>query len=391
LKPNAVNDVAKTTGPWALALGGLLALAAAMGIGRFVYTPILPMMVASEGLSAAQAGMIASGNFLGYLVGALLATTPLMQGSPRAWLLGSLLASGLTTLLMAWTDSYTGFVAVRFAGGVVSAWVLVFASSLVISRLIEQGRGELGAVLFAGVGVGIALAALLTGMAEAVNAGWRGAWIVNGVAALLATVLVTWLVPGRAGIMAQKTETTSPGDQGIHSLLLAYGLFGFGYIITATFIVQLVRVAAYSTAMEMVIWLLVGLTAVPSVWLWNRFAKCHGNNRALSVACLLLAFGVAASVLLPGLWGLVTGALLLGATFMGITALGLAAVRARVAGDPRKPLALMTAAFGLGQIIGPVVGGVMRDALGSFLLPSLLASVALVVSALLVHASTRPR
>ena len=74
-----------------------MALAVAIGIGRFVYTPILPPMIAALGLSKSAAGLIASANFLGYLLGALLAAMPSLPGSRRAWLLGALPASALTT------------------------------------------------------------------------------------------------------------------------------------------------------------------------------------------------------------------------------------------------------------------------------------------------------
>lgn len=103
------------------ALGGLIALAAAIGIGRFVYTPILPPMIAALGFSRATAGLIASANFIGYLTGALLAASPRLPGSRRAWLLGSLAVSALTTAGMGGVHSLLPFLALRFAGGLASA------------------------------------------------------------------------------------------------------------------------------------------------------------------------------------------------------------------------------------------------------------------------------
>ena len=380
-----LNPAPARISPWRLALGGMFAMAAAIGIGRFVYTPILPMMMAQESLSAGQAGMIASSNYLGYLIGAMIAATTMLRGSQRAWLLGALFASAVTTLYMAWTESYVGFLATRFIGGLVSAWVLVFATTLVITRLTDMGRGGLTAVLFAGVGLGIVFASLLTGLAMDNQDGWRGAWINSGAAALAATLLVAVLVPGRRTDAAAMPVRSENRGRSIGGLLAAYGLFGFGYVITATFIVQLVRSAAYPPEAEIAIWVLVGIAGIPSVWLWNRYAAVAGNSRAFSVACVVLAVGVGASVLMPGLWGLVPGAVLLGSTFMAITAIGLVEARERSGKDPRHALAMMTAAFGAGQIIGPAVAGYMRDAFGSFLLPSILASVLLVLAAALAH------
>src|SRR5277367_6319175 len=123
--------VSRPTEAVQVALGGLIALAAAIGIGRFVYTPILPAMMEALGLSKSAAGLIASANFLGYLLGALLGALPTLRGSRRTWLIGSLLVSALTTAAMGWTQTVATFLALRFIGGGASALVLVLASALV--------------------------------------------------------------------------------------------------------------------------------------------------------------------------------------------------------------------------------------------------------------------
>jgi MFS family permease len=106
-----------------------------------------------------------------------------------------------------------------------------------------------------------------------------------------------------------------------------------------------------------------------------------GIFAAYAAACIVEAAGVAASVLLPTTVGIVIAAAFLGGTFIGLTALGFVGARQLTSSDPRRVLALMTVAFGLGQIIGPVVGGALSDRTGSFTLPSLLAAGALVVAA----------
>ena len=150
---------------------------------------------------------------------------------------------------------------------------------------------------------------------------------------------------------------------------MAYGLFGFGYVVTATFLVAIVRAEASLRAVEPFVWLVVGLAAVPSVALWGWGGRRFGLARSCAVACLIEAAGVAASVLWPGAAGALVAAALLGGTFMGLTALGLAGGRALSATDPRRTFAVLTAIFGIGQIVGPVLAGLLHDRTGSFSLP----------------------
>lgn len=359
----------------------MLAMMAAMGIGRFVYTPILPIMVDDLGLEAAQAGMVASINFLGYLIGAMIAATSWLRGSRRVWLLGSLMASALTTVVMGFADSYSQFLLIRFVGGLVSAWVLVFASNLVLERLIACGRSDLTAVHFGGVGLGIAFSAVLTAVGGSDGDAWRAAWWISGGVAVLIALMLIPLVPGEPVKKVATADAPAASPGGISGLLWAYGLFGFGYVITATFLIELVRSGMFSVSTETVVWVTVGLAGAPSIWFWNRIAKHFGNTTTFSIACLVEAVGVAASIAVGSLASLFVTAILLGGTFMGITALGLVEARKRSSRDPRATLAMMTAAFGVGQIIGPTVAGYLRDITGSFTLPTAMAALALLLAA----------
>jgi len=166
-------------------------------------------------------------------------------------------------------------------------------------------------------------------------------------------------------------------------LAAAYFLFGFGYIITATFLVDIVRGSAAIRHLEPYAWVLVGLGAAPSVVLWGALGRRIGILKAFAVASLVEAAGVAASVLWLQTTGVVIAALFLGGTFMGLTALGLIAAREAGDGDPRGRIALMTASFSLGQIVGPAFAGFAYDATGSLTMPSLMAAGGLVVAAAL--------
>lgn len=374
-------------GPVWLAVGGLVAMAAAIGVGRFVYTPILPLMVEALGMSKTMAGAIASANFAGYLLGAIAAASRAVAGARRRWLIAALLASSVTTAGMGLSDSTTAFFVLRFGGGFASAFVLVFSSSLVLERLSEAARPGLSAVHFAGVGSGIATSALLVSAVVAAGGHWQALWLAAGLLSLVALGLVCVLIPERA----QPQPPASAGAATAHrsalrNLVIAYGLFGFGYVITATFLVAIVRASEVLRNLEPVIWLVVGLSAAPSIALWNTVTRRIGNPLAFALACLLEAVGVAASVFWQTFPGILVCAVLLGGTFVSITAIGLVEARRLSAGDTSRSVAIMTIAFGLGQIFGPSFAGFLFDQTGSFLLPSLGAVAALLVAAALVIA-----
>ena len=217
--------------PVFVALGGLLALAAAMGIGRFVYTPILPFMVEEMSLSSGNAGLIASANFLGYLVGALAASMGFLPGSRRLWFLGALLLSALTTTAMGMTILIDGFLVLRFVGGIASAFVLVFSSALILERLNEAGRPGLSSIHFAGVGCGIAISSVAVAVLAANGMSWRALWVVSGFLTLLCLVIAAFLVPGESKEPATTTaQAAPPGRMSARQvrLIIGYGLFGFG-------------------------------------------------------------------------------------------------------------------------------------------------------------------
>src|SRR5262245_19188433 len=191
--------------PVPLAFGGFIAMASAMGIGRFVYTPILPEMVSALHLSASQAGLIASANFAGYLLGAIAATGRHFAERRRLWMMVALAASAITTGAMAAFTDLVPFIGLRFISGVRSAFVLVFASTLVLDRLNAAGRGQLSALHFAGVGGGIVLSAATVAALGAHHVGWQGQWIAVAALSVLAVVAAAGLIPS-----AEPPRTQSP-------------------------------------------------------------------------------------------------------------------------------------------------------------------------------------
>lgn len=341
-------------------------------------------MTTGLGLGKPEAGLIASANFLGYLLGALAAAWRPVPGDMRVWLVGALALSAATTGAMGLTENLGAFLALRFANGALAALVMVLASSLTMDRLAAAGRAIWAAGIYAGVGVGIALSSLAVPLAALGDDDSQGPWLVCGALALALAVPV-WILLGRRGPAkpAEAAGSVAAGARadGFTRFAVAYGLFGFGYVITATFISDMVRADPALQPAEHVVWLCVGLAAAPSVAFWGWAGQRWGNEQAFAAACLVEAFAVLLSVLGGGVWPVLAAAALLGGTFMGLTALGLVNARRLSVGDPRRNLALMTAAFGLGQMIGPALAGLLHDGTGSYLAASLMAAAALAAAA----------
>lgn len=365
-----------------IGLAGALAMAAAMGFGRFFFTPVLPGMMSGIPLSASDAGLIAAGNFSGYLCGALLASQGWATGHERRLALGGLLATALLLAAMSATTSLGLFILIRFLAGLASAFAMIFTSSIVLAY--GQGKSTVGAIHFGGVGAGIAassLLALVVNMAWGDAAhGWQANWQAAAFIVTAVLLLVSRLLPKPMAAQNPVVEPAMRWTRPLLLLTLSYGFFGFGYVVTATFLVAIARMANAGPLVEAGSWFVTGITAAVSLFLWQPFANRFGLVRSY-LACLVLeAGGVLASVWLPPVIGTLSGGLLLGLTFMTVTSHGLQIARSLAPESPRRALALMTAAFGVGQIFGPLVAGWATQWSGSFTLASVLAAFVLLAS-----------
>lgn len=390
-------------GRWTIAIAGLLSLATAMGIGRFAFTPLLPMMLSDGVIDLPAASWLASANYFGYLVGALLCTFQpwiwkrfafLPQVAGPTWVRTGLVATTLLTLGMA-LQLPAAWPVLRFAAGVASALVFVYTSGWCLAQLARRNAPMMGGVIYAGPGAGIALSGLFASGMVALQ--WRAAagWLIFGGLAALLTAVVWRTFQQRdgqgappAGAPSTPPRMDAPaGRKQMLWLAGAYGLAGFGYIITATFLPVIAREAMPGSVWIDFFWPIFGVGVITGALLATRI-PASGDYRHLLAGCYFVqALGIAASIVSPTLAGFAIGSLLLGIPFTAITFFAMQEVRRLRPAAAASYMGLLTAMYGIGQIAGPPMAALLlrhsRSIGEGFTLSLEIAAASLVAGALM--------
>ncbi|QII05485.1 YbfB/YjiJ family MFS transporter [Rhodococcoides fascians A25f] len=330
-----------------LSFAAAAGLAAAMGVGRFVFTPLLPIMVDAAELTPSSGAVIATANYAGYLVGAIvLSVRPSINTTTsfRLWTV-VLVASELA---MAAVHSTAAFSALRFLAGLASAAVFIACASTVTKH---RADGASPGIAFGGVGAGIAASGILT-LLVGPHLSWEALWACS---AMLTVVLVApaWTLR----VHAEPATRAAPGDIDgrtrtvWRTLLFAYFLEGLGYIIVGTFLVAAVG-GHGSTSVGPAVWIVVGFAAVPATVLWQAVARRTSMRNALVAAFALQSIAAVLPALTGNTVAAVFSALLFGGTFMGITMLTMSTAQTLPIG---RTAATLTAVYGVGQVLGPLI------------------------------------
>ena len=382
--PNGLGPARGPSAP-AIAAAGLTALAVAMGIGRFAFTPILPMMQQDTGLTVADGGWLASANYLGYLLGAVSVAALALRVRPATAIRGGLLVIGMATLGMGLETRFAGWVMLRALAGIATAWVLVFASAWCLEGLALARRPRLNGVVFAGVGTGIAVAGGFCLVLMQLSATSAQAWIGLGLLSLVETAVI-WRMFGAAGNtrVGDGPRSTAVGwqwDADWARMVLCYGAFGFGYIIPGTFLPVMARQVIHDSLVFGSAWPVFGGAAAVSTLAAAVWSRPIGNRRLWVLGHLVMAFGVTLPVWWPGIGSIMIAALLVGGTFMVITLAGMQEARALAGPQAARLMAAMTSAFAAGQIAGPICVSYLVGPDADLSKPLLVACLVLLMSA----------
>lgn len=368
--------------PARAAAAGIAALAVAMGIGRFAFTPLLPLMQHDAGLGLAQGSWLAAANYVGYLVGALVCLARPRAG--RRDIQFGLLAVAGSTLGMGLTAHVAVWLALRFTAGAASALVLVGVSAWAMPVLARSKNPVWPGRLFAGVGIGICAVGVLAVISGLFALSSQTLWIGLGTVAAIACGVIWRQIDDdrRAAAPAVERATSARLGRSAWIAAVCYGAFGYGYIIPATFLPAQARATIADPSVFGWVWPVFGIAAALSTVLASRLVLSQSPRRLWTQGQIVLAIGVIAPLFGSNLVVLLVSALCVGGTFMVITMAGIEEAR-RLAGvaAPRL-IALFTAAFAAGQIAGPLTVAAFG---GSIVQPSVIAAGALVVASLVLR------
>ncbi len=355
----------------AIAVAGMLSLAVAMGIGRFAFTPLMPMMLHDRLIDLHQASWLASANYLGYFLGAIFCTLQPQIWSRWNWqplissriVRGGMLATALLTALMA-TEWGLAWAWLRFSAGMVTALAFVHTSSWCLAHLAKLNAPTAGGIIYAGPGFGIVISGLLASAMVAME--WHAAhgWLAFGLLSAIATLIVWKRFDGENLVISSTHATHNCLDasgSGLEktALTIAYGLAGFGYIITATFLPVIARAALPGSVWTDFFWPILGAGVAIGALLASRI-PAHIDQRYLLMGCYIMqAIGVVLGNWLPTRTGFAIGSVLVGLPFTAITFFVMQLGRKLHPHSPSAMIGLLSASFAICQIAGPPVAALL--------------------------------
>ncbi|OEK51681.1 MFS transporter permease [Staphylococcus equorum] len=369
---------------------GMICLFIVMAIGRFAYTPIIPFMQQTGHMDNQSAGLLATINYLGYLIGAIIPIW-IVVFSKVTDLKVYLLINIVSTILMGLFDNFTLWIIFRLIAGITSGTVFVLASNVALEALRAANKGRISGMLYSGVGLGIFTSSIFIFLFTTEN-NWKITWILLGVFALVMGSFVFFGMRQNSNVENETQTLNEKEDKPkvklnkkfIWGFSIAYFCEGAGYIITGTFLVAIVKSIPEFADYAALSWMFVGLGAIPSTILWSMMAEKLGYSKATNLAFILQIIAVILPVFSESITSLVISSILFGATFLGLTTLFMSKAQTLMFQSNSKInlVASLTVIYSLGQMIAPALSGVLIGESGNYNAALIFASIILCVGLL---------
>ncbi|MEJ2038979.1 MAG: MFS transporter [Desulfosarcinaceae bacterium] len=385
---------------WVVILMGLFTTIAAHGFGRMSYTIILPAMKDSLSFNYTELGLLGTGNFIGYLTMAIIGGFLASRFGTRVVITLALVLMGMTMILTGLADSFRAIFAARLLTGLGNGAAYVPAMALGSAWFSMKRRGFATGIVSGGIGTGTLISGLVVPpiLAAFGNEGWRYAWYILGGAVLVIAGIVCGFVRSRPedkGLrpVGAREAPASPSEamqvQKVSSLQwsniikkgriwylgLVYFFYGLSYIIYMVFFAAyLVKEMGFTKEEAGALWAMVGGLSIFCGVIWGGISDKLGRSKGAALAYLVLGLSYIIYALVK-----VTFGFYLSAVLFGLTAWSIPTIMAAAAGDYAGPrlapaaLGFITLFFGIGQALGPTLGGYLADISQSFTIPFLVA------------------
>ncbi len=344
------------------------AIAVVNGFGRFAYGLLLPVMREDLAWDYALSGWLNTANSLGYGLGALLGLVLLVRYRPATLFVSGLFFTVATLLVCGFTRDLGWMMVWRFLSGIGSAWVFACGGALVAARYsADPARaGSAIAIFYAGGGLGIAASGVLLYPVLNGQWAWPVGWGVLGLAGLALSLAPGWLALQTGGpAPVRQASTEALPLRRFAPILVAYFLFGVGYIVYLTFMVAWLREMRLGVETTVALWVLMGLAVMASGYLWRGVMARWWASHTFAAATLCTAVGTALPLLSGSVPMLLLSTLLVGGSFFMAPGAMMALARATLPqAQWARAMNLFTFIFAMGQGIGPVAAGWVADAYG---------------------------
>lgn len=366
---------------------GMASLFIVMAIGRFAYTPILPFMQHAEHMSDQAAGLLATINYLGYLIGAIIPMFYIFK-SKVVDVKIYLILNILSIILMGFTTNYILWSILRLIAGITSGTVFVLASNVVLEALRQAHKEGISGLLYSAVGLGLFFSSIYVFFFTDEST-WQMTWIILGAISLVLGLLVIFLMKENPLRELPGNSDTTNGDKTAHRLnpkfmrwfSIAYFCEGAGYIITGTFLVAIIKSIPAFSEYAALSWMFVGLGAIPSTVVWSLIAEKLDYSKATYMAFGLQIISVCLPVVSHNIVSLIISSLLFGSTFLGLTTLFMSKGQMLMfqTGSQSNFIATLTVIYSVGQMIAPFVSGYLIGESGNYNSALLFATAILVI------------
>lgn len=364
-------------------LAGICALILTVGIARFAYTPFLPIMLNETALDKLTGGWLATFNYIGYLSGVLLISFLSSLKTKFVFYRINLLLAVFSTVFMAFTTDVIWWSVLRFIGGLSSTAGIILAAGFVMGWLKQNEYKSALGIHFSGLGLGIAIPGLVIVLITPYF-NWAEQWLIMGIFGVVFFLPAWFLMPAPALQDPSSTPFAAPNRRWMQLMIAAYACAGVGYVISATFIVAILEEMPSLTGHGNLIWVMLGLAAVPSCIIWDKIAERIGETRAIMTAYSMILLSIVIPLLSDTLLLNIVGALLFGGTFAGIVSLMLVYVGHKFPHNPAKAMAKLTISYGIAQLVAPALAGYLASLTGNYLSSLWLAASVMITGIFLV-------